>query len=227
MDLLAMRLLFGLWVLVLGSQTGCLYVLKEEQKQVMDQLNREVLALQARNERLSEQVETCDQDEGPNEVYQELRQLLGSTELQLSSEGTVTLVMIPGGLLFSPNSIQVRQEASMVLDLLSAVLGKHSEHRVQITGHVVASNMNSSMRRRHASHWEYASSQAASVMHHLVREHGLDAQRFTISSRGSVEPLEEPLVTDRRFPDWRLLIQIIPPQKEADIIPPQKEADSP
>jgi flagellar motor protein MotB len=208
-----MRSLLGLLLVV--AQPGCVHLLQEEQKQVMDQLNREVLALQERNIRLVEQVQRCDQDQGSNEVYLELRQLLGSTEVQLSLDGSETLVLVPGGLLFSPSSTKIRQEASMELDLLAAVLSKHSQHRIQITGFVSSSTMNSSLRRRHSSHWEYAASQAGAVMHHLVREHGLDGQRFTIASRGSVEPLDEPVVSDRRFPDWRILIRVLPPEQES------------
>ena len=197
-------------ILAFGLQPGCVHFLEPEQRQVMDQLNREVMALQIKNERLSEQVENCDQDSGPNEVYPELRQLLGSSELEIVAQGPRTLVMIPGGLLFSPNSTRLRQEASMELDLLAAVLSKHQSHEVQITAHMNTVNMSSSMRRRHVSLWEFAAAQATAVMRRLVQDHGLAAERFTIASRGDVEPLEDPGASDRRFPDWRILIQIVP-----------------
>jgi chemotaxis protein MotB len=209
-----MSLMRGLLLWSVWATSGCIHLLKEEQRQVIEQLDSEVLALRTQNARLAEEVETCDQSQGPNEVYAELRQLLGATELTLSSDAQDTQVLIPGGLLFSRNSTKVRQEVAMELDLLAAVLRKHREHSVQITAHLDGTILSSSVRRSYGNHWALGSAQSTALMFEFVEKYDLDAARFTVSSRGAVQPLGDDDFSELRFPDWRVVLHISPPVDE-------------
>ena len=202
----------GLGLVYLGSNAGCVPYFKMEQRQVVEQLDREVIALKDRNQRLSEQLEHCDDVSGPDEVYLELRQLLSETEAEVGREGATTVLIVPGSLLFSPKSTRIRQEASMVLDLLGVVLTKHHERQVRIIGHVANVSLDSKTRRKFPSHWELAAAQSSALVHHFVKAHQLDAARFVVASRGSVEPVPESAGGERTFPDWRVHFYIDAPK---------------
>ena len=210
---MVMRVFKSSWLVVVGlhllsTGNGCIPYIKAEQRQIVTQLDREVIALKERNQRLSEQLEHCDDVSAPDAVYTELRQLLSETEAEVIREGSTTLLVVPGGLLFSPKSIRIRQEAAMVLDLLSVVLAKHQGRPVRVVGHVSNGSLSSQTRRKFPTHWELAAAQSAALVRHLVETHQLDASRFVVASRGSVEPVPESEGGERTFPDWRIHIYI-------------------
>ena len=104
----------------------------------------------------------------------------------------------------------------MELDLLAAVLRKHREHRVQITAHLDGTTLSSSVRRRYGTHWALGSAQSTALMFEFVEKYGLDSTRFTVSSRGAVQPLGDDDFSELRFPDWRVVLHISPPVDEVD-----------
>ena len=213
MSRLKIRWCVGMGTILVGMGNGCIPYIKAEQRQVVDQLDREVIALKERNQRISEQLEHCDEVSAPDDVYLELRQLLGETEAKVMKEAGTTVLVVPGGLLFSPKSTRIRQEASMVLDLLSVVLAKHQERQVRIMGHVANGSLDSKTRRMFPSHWELAAAQSAALVRHFVEFHDLDGARFVVASRGSVEPVPESEGGERTFPDWRVHFYIDAPRE--------------
>ena len=104
----------------------------------------------------------------------------------------------------------------MELDLLAAVLRKHREHNVQITAHLDGTALSSSVRRRYGTHWALGAAQSTALMIEFVENYGLNASRFTVSSRGAVQPLGDDDFSELRFPDWRLVLHISPPVDEVD-----------
>ena len=177
---------------------------------LVQQLDREVIALTERNRILQNRLETCDQNSGPSPIYTELVQVFSSTEVKVSRQGARTLVSIPAAVLFSSSAVQVRQEATMVLDMLATALSIHPDQAVWIIGHTGDLAPTGSLRNRFRSNWELSAFQAAALLHTLTERFGLDPKRFTISGRGAEEPIADNDTPAGRNHNNRIVIVILP-----------------
>jgi len=208
-ELTLIALAFGLMA---GLLSGC--IPSPYDQPLVEQLDREVLALQERNRMCKEQLVTCSQDGTPHVFYSEMVEVFSGTEVKVERSGPNTVLVVPGGMLFSSGRTTIRQEAMMVLDLLSIGLHLHSDLHVWVIGHTDDSPLSSSsMRRKYGTNWELSAHRAASVMHVMVKEFDLPAERFTIGGRGPVQPIVANDTTEGRALNRRLVIVVGPPDE--------------
>ena len=191
---------------------GCAWIRPDEHQQTLIyQLDREVIALKLRNDQLREQVERCSDGTRDNPIYTELLQVFSSSEVAVEREGAQTVVVIPGGLLFSSGSITIRDEATMVLDLLSVALKLHTDAKVRVIGHTDDRPLAGSLRRRYGTNWELSVFRAAALMRAMVEDFDVEEDRFTIAGRGASEPIASNDTPEGRERNRRLVVIIGPP----------------
>ncbi len=179
--------------------------------ELITQLDREVLALKERIRVLEERLATCDRGDLAPAVYTELRQVFSGTHVEVVRRGQRTIVRVPGGLLFGRNSVLVRSEAAMVLDLIATALALHPESSVQIVGHTDDQPPGGGLSHRFRTNWELSAVRAAAVMHTLTTDFSLPPERFTVSGRGELDPLAENDTPAGRHRNHRIEVVIFPP----------------
>ncbi len=182
-----------------------------KQATLIKQLDREVIALKERNQLLTTRLETCDQSGGSAAIYTELVQIFSSTEVSVTRQGTLTHVSIPSAVLFTSSGLQIRQEATMILDMLAMALNLHPTQEVWIIGHTGDLLPSGSLRHRFRSNWELSTFQASALLHMLTDRFALDAHRFTVAGKGSTEPIANNDTPAGRSDNNRLVIVIHPP----------------
>jgi len=201
-----MRLLSLLLVLPF---TGCAIFQSggpTDQHQLVAQLDREVMALQDQNRRLQEQAANCD-EAAADDIYAELHQAFNYSEVVVERDGAITLVRIPGEQLFAPGSVRVRQEAEMVLDLLSTALQSHSGRKVLVVGHTDDQPINT---RQYPSNWELSSARAAAFTNALAEDYNVDISTFTVGGRAHLDPIADNATPEGRAANRRIVVHIQP-----------------
>jgi len=195
--------------------TGCAALWNpqiQEQRELVYQLDREVIALKEINAQLTLNAGGCDAGQGePDPIYSELHQVFTSTRIEVARQGRTTQVTIPGDELFAPGStIRIRSEAEMVLDLLSTALKLHPLRPVLIEGHTDDTPISGSMKRKYATNWELAAARAAVLTRELAEEWGVDASRITIAGRGPFDPIADNSTPEGRAANRRVVVHILP-----------------
>ena len=199
----AMRL--GVVALLAGACVPSAY-----DRDLVTQLDREILALKDRNDTLSERLDNCDAEGHPGEIYPQLVQVFSGTEVEVSHVGVRAVLVIPSEVLFSSGSVQVREEATMVVDLLATALGLHEDRHVWIISHTDSPTLSSSMRRRYGSHWGLTTAMSASFMSSLV-DMGVAETRFTIAGQGASSPRKSSDTPEGAGRNRRVVVVIGPP----------------
>ena len=198
-------------VIILSLLLGCTLIRPDvRQQELIYQLDREVIAMKLRNKQLQAQLESCGEQQERNPIYTELLQVFSGSEVRVSREGTQTVVIIPGALLFSSGSITIRSEATMVLDLLSVALQLHTDAKIRVIGHTDDRPLSGSLRRQYGTNWELSVFRASSFMHTMVEDFGIEEARFTIAGRGPSEPIASNDTPEGRERNRRLIIIIGP-----------------
>ncbi len=197
----------GLWagLVLLGACVPASY-----DRDLVTQLDREILALKERNKVVSGKLENCDVDGNPGPIYAELVQVFSGTDVRVSKHGMRTVVVIPADRLFGRLGSQLREEAIMVPDMLATALQLHDDKHVWVIAHTDDEELSGSSRRRYGSLWGLSMAQATGFMVSLV-ELGVAERRFTIAGRGGQEPVAETDTPEGRASNRRLVVVIGPP----------------
>ena len=177
---------------------------------LVDNLDREVAALQARNLSLQADLENCADGGGTNRLYTQFVQVYSGTEVVVERDGPRTVLRIPGALLFSPGSTRLRMEARMVLDMLATGLASHPDSHVRVIGHTDDRPVTGSMRRRYPSNWHLSTARAISFMDVLTSEFDVDPQRFSVGGRGPVAPASGNDSSEGRQANRRIVVVVGP-----------------
>lgn len=181
--------------------------------ELVQQLDREVIALKRRNRLLEERLAACDPGEEMVGLLAQLTQVLAQTEARVERDGPRVAVTLPASLLFDSSGLEVREEASMVLDLLATALQLHPEAQVWIVGHTDDSLLTGALKKRHEDNWGLSLARAQSVQRVLVQRFGLDERRFTISGRGASQPIATNDTPEGRERNRRVEVVIGPPER--------------
>lgn len=197
-------LLLAAW---LGG-SGCLHT--ASRSALTEQLDREIMALKAKNDLLGEAAAACEAERAVPPVSLELKQVFAGTEVTVQRDGPRTEVIIPSALLFATNSVQLRAEAAMVLDLLATALKLHPELQILIVGHTDDAPLGGSMARQYGDLWSWSAALAASVMVDLRDKHEVAADRFTIAGRGAASPVAENDTPAGRAQNRRVVVVLSP-----------------
>ena len=184
---------------------------KHAQDDLVYQLDREVIALKERNAWLEQHQGDCGAATRPAAIYAELLQVLPPDQAAVTRDGGTTLVSIPASSLFSSNSLTLRHEAAMLLDLLATALKLHPEQPIQVVGYSDDSPVGGSLRRYYPSNWELAAVRAGAVAGELMRTYQVEPTRVMIASRGPMEPAAENDTPEGRDANRRIVIRILPP----------------
>ena len=196
-----MPLSLVLWAALLGCP-------KAADRELVHQLDREILALRERNEALKTQLQSCSAGELDTELYAQLNQVFSGTEVQVGRAGVRAVVTIPGELLFAPGSVEVREEARMVLDLLGIALRLHGDTHVWVVAHTDDEALSGALKRRFLDNWGLSTARSRAIMLKLSEDFGVEAERFTIAGRGSSEPVAENDTPEGRAKNRRVVVVI-------------------
>lgn len=176
------------------------------------QLEREVIALRQTVSSLEYQAAHCDQDMGPDVVYQELYAVYAGSQVEISRDGDVTLLTLPADFLFSGGT-DLREEARMSLDLLATALRLHPEHTLTVEGHTDDRLPSGDLRRLYADNWLLSYARAEAVMVALVNQFGVAPERFTLQAKAQYEPVATNDTQAGQKKNRRVVIRIEPPRK--------------
>lgn len=179
---------------------------------LVTQLDREVIALHKKNQVLEDRLESCSAGQLDTELYAQLTQVFSGTEVVVEREGSRAVVVIPGELLFSPGSTTVREEATMVTDLLATALGLHPDAQVWVIGHTDDDALGGNLRRRYGDNWGLSTARASAFMRVMVDQFEIDDRRFTIAGRGDSSPVATNDTPEGRARNRRLVVVIGPPE---------------
>ena len=160
---------------------------------LVEQLDREVLALKERNETLWTELRKCDTPDVPLPIYQELTQAFSGTEVVVSLAGLDVALEVPGTLLYdSVLDVGLADRAALVTDLVATALRTNPDPHVWIVAHLDGTPLPPALVKRFGSDWELGGFQAAQVGNALLAA-GIDGDRITVATEGStVAPGETP-----------------------------------
>lgn len=178
------------------------------------QLERELIAIRRRNQDLESRDCLSPEERAPDPVYSDVYQVYRGTEVEVSREGRITVVTLPGHYLFSSSGLAVREEAYMSLDLLSTALRLHPDYAVEIEGHTNDSGLPLALRARFPTNWDFAYARARAVMQKMSREFGVDPERFTLISKGESAPIASNETSSGQRKNARVVVIIRPPSRQ-------------
>lgn len=196
--------------LVLAAATlgGCM---PPDTRQLVRSLDREVMAMHMENERLNEQLATCDTElPPPSQLYTELYQVFSTGEIEVERDAQEVRVVVPGELMFSTGSVVVRDEAAMVLDLLSTALQLHTEYNITIVAHTDDRPTTGRLKRSYPTNWELSGARASAVARELFEGYGISPHRFTIAGRAGWAPIADNSTPEGREANRRVEFHLIP-----------------
>ena len=209
-DELDRRSLLVLPALGLVGLSGCIPYSMRKESELVQSLDREVIALQQENARLRQQLKSCDTDgRPPPEIYTELRQILGGREdADVSRKGRVTRVTLVGASMFAPGSTRLRKEAEPVMDLLSTALNLHNETWAMVLGHTDDQPTSGRLKRAYPTNWELSTARASAVVRSFVEEWGVSPHRFTAGGRAEWHPIADNATAEGREANRRVEVLI-------------------
>ncbi len=154
----------------------------------IDQLDREVLACRERLSAAQDIARSCEGGGPPPAVYTELLQAFADSEVEVHRDGPRVGIVVPGALLFAPESVEIRREARLVVDLLATALGLHPELDVWITGHTDDRPLSRTAQRLYPDLDTYSFAQANSLARILNQEFSVDRARLHAAGQGPSRP---------------------------------------
>lgn len=201
---------------------ACAHVQHDDSNRLAFQLNSEVLALRVRLQECQARSGTCLEGDAPAPVFAELTQVLRGTDVKVTRKGSTTELTIPNTLLFA-NTMRVREESGMVMDLISTALNLHPEYGIVVEGHTDDAPVPSSLQRAYPTNWEYGSARAAAVARKLVSEYKVDPARITIASRAHMDAVAENDTPEGRASNRRIVIRLTQIRSVAEEPPPRPD----
>lgn len=197
--------------LLLAALPACV---SAHDRELIRTLDREVIALKMENERLLEQSQTCESRESPPPtLYFELNQVFADGPVKLTRDGDALTLVVPGSLIFAPNTIRVRAESEQVLDLLATALQLHQEYQVLVLVHTAEEQVPSALRKTYPTNWEYSSARATAVVRELTERYGVSPHRFTAAGHSSWAPVADNSTPEGREANHRVEFRLVPQEQ--------------
>ncbi len=206
-------MILALSLLVEPAQAGA-----AEDRALIGQLDREVIALRQKVARLQEQLATCSDSTAPDPLYAELLQVMNGQKATVSRLGRRTMVSVPLDELYAPDSLSLREEAWPVLDLVATAVKLHPEVAVTVVAHGDDSTPPAAARKILPTPWEWTAFRAASVARELAEGFGVSPHRLTWAGRGAQDPVSsndtpEGRALNRRVVFW---LEALPTEPKGD-----------
>ena len=184
-----------------------------QDRALIGQLDREVIALKQRVTYLEGQFATCTIDTSLVPVFSELRAVLSGTPARVTREGLSVRVTISHTELFGSGATAVREEADPMLDMLSTAIKVHPELRVTVAAYNDSALVPASLRKVVPSVWELTAMRAAIVVRVLVDKFGVPPSSLTAAGRGMQEPIQTDTDTELAEENRRVVFIFEPGMK--------------
>lgn len=175
---------------------------------LIGQLDREVIALRQKVQLLEERVQTCATGD-PLPIYGELSAVLAGQEAAVARSGRGVTVTIPLDTLFSPEGRELREEAAPLVDLVATALALHPDLRVTVVAHA-AGTIPASLKKQYPTQWEFSAWRASLVVRALIERFSVPAARLTAAARADVEADTSQATPDGSYKDRRIVFLIEP-----------------
>lgn len=144
-------------------------------------------------------------------LMMDLAQFFDGTEVQIVQADEHVGVTYPASLLFTdPYDLRFREESTAMLDLLATVLRLHPDRDVSVEGHLDNALLPRDVRMRHGNHLNLAFRYAEAVHARLITEFNLDPTRFTVATRGQVDPIASNDLDSGQKQNRRVVVWIQP-----------------
>ncbi len=169
---------------------------RSDDRSLIAQLDREVIALRQTIARLERERDACG-SVTPPAVFRDLLQLFPTGPMTVAREGAAVTVTFPGDVLFTGTST-LREEALPSLDLFAEVLKANPDVRVTVTGHVDGVR----------DPWGRSAAQAAVVATALVERFGITPERVGVAALGATHPITPGDTPEGRALNHRVVIVV-------------------
>jgi flagellar motor protein MotB len=196
--------------MILILALGCATHAYPDGSNLVGQLEREVVALNTTVQRLQAD---CGSFERPDPLYAALTGVFSGTDVGVSRDGRITVLVFPAALLFpDPWSGQFRSEATATLDLLATALTLHPAYGVIVEGHAADRAIPPKEAKRLPDHVAVSLLYAQRTTTRLTTEFGVAPERFTIAGRGAWDPIASNDIPAGQAQNERVVIRITPPR---------------
>jgi len=133
----------------------------------------------------------------------QLKLLEHGIDARIESRGVV--ISLPQAVLFAPGDDRVNAEAVPVVGIIAEVL-RSVPNQVELAGYADAQPIHN---RRFRNNWELAAARGLRLLDLLTGKYGMDQQRFSTSSYGSLHPRDSNETPDGRASNRRVEIVIL------------------
>ncbi len=181
-----------------------------DDRQLIGQLDREVIALKLRIRALEDGAKQCGTSGEPSPIYAELTQAFAGQPIVVTRVGAETRVTIPEQVLFSNGGMTMREEGQFAMDLLATGLKGHADLDVMVVGHGDGEPPTANLRKLYPTPWELTAIRADIVARELIEGYGVSPHRFTVAARGEQEPVASGDTPEGRAQNRRIVVHISP-----------------
>jgi chemotaxis protein MotB len=179
-------------------------------RELIGQLDREVIALKQRIKIFEEKLRACTSGGQVSNLHPELVQIFGGSTILVERVGAASRVTLPGDLLFAQGGVRIREEADATLDLLATALKIHMDVSTLVVGHTDSDPPPRALLKLYPSNWELSYARALAVTRELVEGHGVPYTRFTVAARADLEPVTGNDTPEGRATNRRIVFLLTP-----------------
>lgn len=181
-----------------------------DDRRLIGQLDREVIALKQKVELLSERLATCSTSDAVDPLFTELRTVLDGQHAVVSRAGPRTLVTVQLDELIASDGTRVREEADPILDLLATAMKVHPTSRVTLLAYGDGEPAPAALKKLGPSALELTAWRAALVARVLIERFEVPAAQLTAAGRGDQEPVASADTPEGRNLNRRLVVLFEP-----------------
>ena len=198
----------------LRTQSQDLQLQFEAAKRDGDAKQKEVEALQARVNELSQKAEKAEQLEKTTQTYQDLQKKLekeiqeGKVQItEMKNRLTMTMV---DKIIFPSGSTEISAEGKKVLDKVVSILKDIKDKRIQVEGHTDNVPIVSGLKKRYPTNWELSTARATEVVRYLQEAGGLDPKLLSATGFGEFLPVAANDSDEGKHKNRRIEIVLLP-----------------
>lgn len=196
----------GLW----QAFVGLAFAGPAEDHVLIGQLDREVIALRQKVDRLEGALATCSTDTTPDPIFAELKSVLAGQPAVVTREGARVAITVPLDNFFASDARSMREEAAPLLDLVSMGLKLHPGVRVTVVVYYDNSTIPATFRKVLPTAWELTAWRAAALTRELIDQFGVPATQLTAAGRGDQDPVSTNDTPEGRYLNRRLVLILDP-----------------
>lgn len=162
----------------------------------IDDLGADVDRLQREVDRLENEIDT--QEKINADLENSLADMRTENEALLQKRQGLTHITIDGSAGFATASAELTPEARKTLDRIGEVLKRYPDRWILVEGHADARPIADALTWKYASNWELSTARASSVLHYMIDNRYVDAERVKVVGLGSQHPVEEGALSKNR-----------------------------